>query len=555
MIEQQSSFSSGLTVNRTSNDHLWLEVAKRYQQIIEKDIKLRYPSQPVVPIKTFQTDCNIPNPVENTQFGNDHPLPPSALPVAYQKKERLNLATRPKEIDPGTFPRIVDVFSLNPSLPAKYFRDNVAVRLTPDGLIAEPVCRRSSENVVPKQSAIPGHSFTRRAKNLQEKRNLVDYDKNFMQDDNFQTSQCVDILDYFDIEAGQNVNKIGSLTEGNPRAIEMNGGCEFQDAKEEKTCDREAMVIVNKKDVPEQICSDVNARGKRRKRKRRAIFGLRRNKRRHLMGNLNTVKENNQHELEGELIRDGTKMDKSLQVECYSALEDANAKSEDINTDEKCNSSKKQGQEKIQDRSILSKQSDEKNITISFASKTELKCPATTVSENLKDTFVSSLHGYNIRQSKIFDLKAKLAKQEQELRNLKQRKDFENVEKEDCPFDGRPVEDNGSTLLKYETIFDFSHPIDVTFSTQNEKNDDFNLGKIEDLIDTFQKEIKSFRTLDTELYPTRRQTDYDHLQTRTYVVGGNDKRVFTGINNQMRLAPENFASKEEFLFQLGLLRI
>lgn len=493
--------------------------------------------------------------MENTQFGNDHPLPPSALPVAYQKKERLNLAARPKEIDPGTFPRIVDVFSLNPSLPAKYFRDNVAVRLTPDGLIAEPVCRRSSENVVPKQSAIPGHPFTRRAENLQEKRNLVDYDKNFTQDDNFQTSQFVDILDYFDIEAGQNVNKIGSLTEGNPRAIEMNGGCEFQDAKEEKTCDREAMVIVNKKDVPEQICSDVNARGKRRKRKRRAIFGLRRNKRRHLMGNLNTVKENNQHELEGELIRDGTKMDKSLQVECCSALEDANAKSEDISTDEKCNSSKKQGQEKIQDRSILSKQSDEKNITISFASKTELKCPATTVSENLKDTFVSSLHGYNIRQSKILDLKAKLAKQEQELRNLKQRKDFENVEKEDCPFDGRPVEDNGSTLLKYETIFDFSHPIDVTFSTQNEKNDDFNLGKIEDLIDTFQKEIKSFRTLDTELYPTRRHTDYDHLQTRTYVVGGNDKRVFTGINNQMRLAPENFASKEEFLFQLGLLRI
>ena len=81
-------------------------------------------------------------------------------------------------------------------------------------------------------------------------------------------------------------------------------------------------------------------------------------------------------------------------------------------------------------------------------------------------------------------------------------------------------------------------------SAQNEEyDDDFNLGKIEDLLDTFQKEIKSFRILDTELNPTGKHADYDHLQTRTYG------------NNQKRLAPEDFASKEEFLFQLGLLRM
>ena len=497
--------------------------------------------------------------MESTQFGNNHPFPPTAVPAAYQKQESSNLTARQKEIDSGTFPRIVDVFSLNPSLPAKYFQDNVAVRLTSDGLIAEPVGRRALENVIPKQNAIPGHSFTRRAENLQEKPNLVNYDKKFMQNDNFQTNLRADILDYIDIKASQHVTKIGSLTEGNLHAIEMHDGYEFQNnsGEEEKTCDREAMVIVNKKDVPEQICSDVNVLGKRRKRKRRAIFGLRRSRKSlYLMGNLNTVKEDKQHELEDELIWDGTRIDKSLQVECCRSLKDANAKGEDISTDEKSNNSEKQGQEKIQDSGIQSKQSDEKNTQISFASQTELKCADSIDSENLKETFVSSLHGYNSRQSKILDLKAKLAKQEQELQNLKQRKDFENVQKEDCASHARPVEDNGSALLKYETIFDFSHPIDITFSSQNEKNDDdVKLGKIEDLVDTFQKEIKSFRVLDTELYTTRRHTGFDHLQTRTYVVGGNDKRVFAGINNQMRLAPEDFSSKEEFLFQLGLLRI
>ena len=482
--------------------------------------------------------------MESTQFGKNHPLPP----VGYQKQESLNLTARQKEIDRGAFPRIIDVFSLNPSLPAKYFQDNhVAVRLSPGGLIVESVGRRSLENVVPKQNVIPGHSFTRRAENLQEKRNLVDYDKKCVQGDNFQINQRADILDYVDIEAGLNVTKIGSLTEGKPHAIERHDGCEFQDnpAKEVIARGREAMVIVNKNDVLEQIYSDVNGRGKRMKRKRRAIFGLRKNKKRHLMGNLNTVKEKNHRELGDELIRDGTKIDESLQVEGCSSLKDANTGKEDISADEKSSSSEKQGREKTKDSSIQSKQSDEKNTTISFASQTELKCAYTIDSENLKDTSVSSLHGYNIRQSKIRDLKEKLAKQEQEIRNLKQRKDFENVEKEDCPSrDARPVEDNGSALLKYETIFDFSRPIDVTLSAQNEEyDDDFNLGKIEDLLDTFQKEIKSFRILDTELNPTGKHADYDHLQTRTYG------------NNQKRLAPEDFASKEEFLFQLGLLRM
>jgi len=479
--------------------------------------------------------------------------------LAYQKQENSNLTARQKEIDSGTFPRIVDVFSLNPSLPAKYFQDNVAVRLTPDGLIAEPAGRRSLENVVPKQNAIPGHSFTRMAENLQEQRKLVDYDKKFMQDDNFQTIQCADILDYIDIKAGQHMTKIGSLTEGYPHASEMHNDCEFQSnsGKEGKTCNREAIVIVNKKDVPEQICSDVNVLGKRKKRKRRAIFGLRRRTKRHLMGDLNTVKDDTQHELEDELMRDGTRIDKRLQVVCCRSLKDANTKSKDISIDERSNDSEKQGhEEKNQDSSIRSKKSDEKITKISFASQTELKCADSIASENLKGILVSSLHGYNIRESKILDLKAKLAKQEQELQNLKRRKDFDNVEKEDCASHPRLVKDNGSALLKYETIFDFSCPIDITFSSQTEKNDDdFELRKIEDLVDTFQKEIKSFRILDTELRQARRHTGYDHLQTRTYVGGGNDKSVFGGINNQMRLAPEDFSGKEEFLFQLGLLRI
>lgn len=499
--------------------------------------------------------------MENTQFGNNHPLSPSSLPVVYQKEDYLNVPSRQKENEPGTFPRIVDVFSLNPSLPAKYFQDNVTVRLTADGLIAEPVGRRSLKNVAPKQSAIHGHSFSRRAENLQEKRNLVNYDyKKFTQNDNFQINQRADILDYIDIEASQNVTTIGTLAEGNPHAIEMHGGCEFQDTKEEQMCDMKAMNSVNKQDLSEQIHSDVSAQSKRRKRKRRAIFGLRRNKKRHLMDNTNTVKENIQHEPEDEPIRDSTKIKKSLQFECSSSPKKVASKRDDFSADEKRNSSEKQGQERIQGGSNQSKQDDEENANISYASQTELKGAGTIDSENLNDTFVSSLHGNNIRQSKILDLKAKLAKQEQELQNLRQRKDFENVKEENCASHARPVEDNlgkdSCALFKYETIFDFSRPIDVTFWAQNEENDDdFNLGKMEDLVDTFQKEIKSFRILDTELYPTGGGTDYDHLQRMTYVVGGIDKRVFPGINNKIRLAPQDISSKEQFLAQLGLLRI
>lgn len=500
--------------------------------------------------------------MENTQFENNHTLPLSSLPVVYQKEGYLNLLARQKENEPGTFPRIVHVFSLNPSLPAKYFQDNVTVRLTADGLIAEPVGRRSLKNVAPKQSAIHGHSFARRAENLQEKRNLVNYDyKKFTQNDNFQINQRADILDYIDIEARQNVSTIGTLAEGNSQAIEMHGGCEFQDStKEEQMCDREAMISVNKQDVSKQIHSDVNAQSKRRKRKRRGTFGLRRNKKRHLMDNTNTVKENIQHEPEDETIRESTKIEKSLQFECSGSLKKAASKSDDFSADEKGNSSEKQSQERIQDGSNQSKQDDEENANISYASQTELKRAGTIDSENLKDTFVSSLHGNNIRQSKILDLKAKLAKQEQELQNLRQRKDFEKVKEENCASHARPVEDNlgkdSSALFKYETIFDFSRPIDVTFWAQNEENDDdFNLGKMEDLLDTFQKEIKSFKILDTELYPTGGGTDYDHLQRMTYVVGGIDKRVFAGINNKIRLAPQDISSKEQFLSQLGLLRI
>lgn len=555
---------------RPNNDQIWLEVAKRYQQIIEKDIKLRYPIQPAVSHTTFQTGYGTPKTVGNNRLGNNHPLPTSAFPVAYEKEESLNIAaTRKERKDTGTFPKILEVFSLHPSLPAQYFQENVTVKITRNGIVAEPVGGESLENNVPKQSEI---LCSRSSENLQEKRHLIDHDEKLMQASqgfakesslhnlSFQMNQRADILDYIDIKANDNEAKIGSLTEGE-YLNKMHSGC--KSVKKEDIRDTDDMVSANQQNISEQIYSEVNAKSKRKRRKRRTIFGLRRSKKRCLMDDLYCAKGNDQHGLDDVLISDG-KNNKSFQFECCTSLKDANMEKNNISMDEKSKDNEKQSQEKIQGSGNVSKHGDEKTAAIPNTSQTELECAGTTDSDNdsghSTSVTISPLRGNDIRQNKILDLKAKLAQQEQELQNLKRRKDFEDVEKEDCdPHDGpdeADLEMDASGFFKYETIFDFSHQTDVMFWAQDKENeDDFNLGKIDDLIDIFQKEIKSFRTLDTELYPAGRVTDYDHIQTRKYIVSENYNRLFAGIDNRMRLVPEDFASKEEFLFQLGLLRI
>lgn len=564
-------FSSHVSC-RPNNDQIWLEVAKRYQQIIEKDIKLRYPIQPAVSHTTFQTGYRTPQSVGNNRLGNNHPLPTSAFPVAHEEEESLNItATRKEKKDTGTFPKIVKVFSLNPSLPVQYFQDNVTVKITRNGIVAETVGGESLENNVPKQNEI---LCSRSSENLQEKRN-IDHDEKRMQASHgsaketslhnlsFQMNQRADILDYIDITDNDYEAKIGSLTDGKYHN-EMHSGC--KSVKKEDIRDTDVMASANQQNISEQTYFEVNAKSKRKRRKRRTIFGLRRSKKRCLMDDLYCTKGNGQHGL-NDVLTSGGKNNKSFQFECCTPLKDANKEKNNISVDEKSKDNEKQNQEKIQDSSNVSKHGDEKTATIHNTSQIELECAGAGAIDSNNDNShstsvtISSLHGNDSRQNKILDLKAKLAQQEQELQNLKQRKDFEDVEKEDCDPRAGPNEDDmemdATGFFKYETIFDFSHPqTDVMFWAQDKENeDDFNLGKIDDLIDIFQKEIKSFRILDTELYPTERVTDYDLLQTRKYIISENYYRLFAGIDNKMRLVPEDFASKEEFLFQLGLLRI
>lgn len=547
---------------RPNNDQIWLEVAKRYQQIVAKDIKLRYPSQHAVAHNNFQTGCGTPKSVD----------PTSGFPVPSEKEESLHITARRKEIkDTGTFPKIIEVFSLNPSLPAQYFQDNVTVKIVPNGIIAKRAGGESIENNALKRNEI---LCSRSGENCQEKRNLIDHGEKHMQtsrrfaketylnDISFQMNQNADILNYIDIKASGYEAKTGSLT-GDNYVSEMHSACNY---KKEDIHDTDVMVIGNKQDVSEQIYSDVNANSKKKRRKRSAIFGIRKRKKGCLMSDLYGVKGNDQHGLDDVLVSDGTNNtnNNSFQFEFYSSLKEANMDNNNIRMGEKSKDNGKQSQEKFRDNSSSSKHSDENNATVPNTCQTELECAGSIHSGNASghstEVTIYPLRGNDIRQNKILDLKAKLAQQEQELQNLKRRKDFADAEKEDCePYTGpdeADLEMDASAFHKYETIFDFSHQPDVTFWAQGKENeDDLNLGKIEDLIDIFQKEIKSFRILDTELYPMGRVTDYDHLQTRKYAVSENYNRLFAGIGNQMKLVPEDFASKEEFLFQLGLLRI
>lgn len=562
---------------RPYSDQVWIEVAKRYQQIIEKDIKLRryLRRETVVPHITFQTDSHgAPKPVNNNRISKNNPLPTSAFPVVHEKEKSLNVTARRNERkDTETFPKIVKVFSLNPSLPAQYFQDNVSVKITANGITAEPVSGEFSKNNVSKQNEI---RWSRSSESLKEKGNLIDHNKNLMQasrgvaketnqcDVRFQMNQRADILDYIDINIGECEAKTGSLLEGDC-VSEMQSSL-YNSVVKNDVHDKDVMVSVNEQFVPEQIYSDDNAKSKRKRRKRKAIFGIRRSKKRCLMGDLYYVKGNNQHELDDDkLISDGAN-NKRSHSEGWNSLKDADMGISNISMDQKSNDNEKQSQEKIQGNSDPLKDVDEKYATILNTGQKELKSTGMIDSENDSGSSTSvtssSLHGNDIRQNKILDLKAKLAQQEQELQNLKRWKKLEDeAEKEDfVPYAGRdeadlePMDDDA--FLNYETIFDFGHQADVvTWAQDKEKKDELDLGKIEDLIDSFQREIKSFRIIDSEFYSAGRVTGYDHRQTSKYVVSENYKRLFAGIDNQMRFLPEDFASKDEFLFQLGLLRI
>lgn len=507
---------------------------------------------------SLQSGCS--NSVENNRIDNSHSLPPSAFSVAYEKQESLNpTACRNERKDAETFPKIVEVFSLNPSMPVGHFQDHVTVIIAPNGTIAESVVGESLENNVRKQN----ETFCNR--NFQE-RSFPDNNNKFMQassqgfarqtslyDANFQMNQCSAVTDdYIDIEIGENVVNTVSLSEANSFFNEMYNGyrSEVNSAKKEDIRNAHAIVSTNKVNVLEQVHFDVTAKIKRKRRRRKTIFGLRRSKKRCLIGDFNFLKEKDQHE------RDAIN-NKSVQFECYGSPGYANMNTNNISIPEESKKNQpKQSQGKIGDNGNSSKHGDEEHTTTPVSGQTELKCTGLgTIESDHDHSFcsgkISLLHGNDTRQNKILDLKAKLAKQEQELQSLNQRKDLEDSEREDCGSHVGPneagLEMNVSAFLEDETMFDFSHQTGfMKLWAQNMENDeDINFGKIEDLKDIFQKVIKSFTILDTKLYPTERIVDYGHHQKR------NDKSIFAYVDNRI----EDVASKDEFLLQLGLMRI
>lgn len=529
---------------------------------------------------SLQTGCRTMNSVENP-LGSC--LPIRAKPVDYEKEGSQSVVVRQNEKkEAKPFPKIVEVFSLNPSLPVQIFRDHVTLTITPNEIgqsLENKTCKETEKETF----------YNRSGTNSKGGRILADYDKKFMQDfqtierqkilrdTNSQTNQHVFVTDYIDtLRVSEKEAQTSSLSEGHSvdEWLQISSNCTRSEddstAKNEGICTAEVMVTARRQNVLEQIINDIHAEKKRNRRKRRAMFGLNkteRSKKRCLVSDFyHHVKENDQYLPDEQLIND-TENDKCSQFERCSSFNDTettNVNKNSIGIQERSKAHENASQEYNQDINYPLTVRDEENITNPIPGQTEVSSTDSAESNDDSGSFpsvtISPFHGNDTRQSKILCLKEKLAKQEQELQNLKRRKDTEVIEKEGCqPYAEQQrassMEMNVREFLEDGTMFDLSLQKDGIFCAQdNEIEEDLNLGKIEDLKHIFQNVIKSFsKILDCKLHSTRIIPNYAHLQTSNYAFGGNYRCVFAGIDNQMM--PEDFASKEEFLLQLGLLRI
>ncbi|XP_022796463.1 uncharacterized protein LOC111334907 [Stylophora pistillata] len=546
-LEQPSSLCFGFTGNRSNADEIWQEVAKRYKEIIEKDIRLRNSSQTMASF-TLQTEQQT----NSTINPSAHCPKAPAKPVDYEEEFHHSVLMKQNEKkDTGTFPKIVKVFSLKPSLPMQIFRDHVTIVISPREATAQTLVGKSGENEpckrTEKEKKVKGGEIP----SSHDKKSLPDFQctgisrRNSSRGTSFLMNQHICGTEDIDtMQLGEKEVQSACLS-GRTFAEEW-----FQIphdftseqklfSKSKGVYEPEVMVNGRKQNVSERELSDVEAHKKKKRRKRKAIFQQTKTTRSKKRCFVDDIKNLDQTLIREELISDTVNQTYS-HFQYYGSFRDKETKMNEttIETKERSNASEKDTQESFQDFHDYSLAvCNEETVP----GETEVISKESAGSNKGSGSFplatISSFPGTDIHQNKILRLKEKLAKQEQELQNLKRKKDSEVVLTEWA--EKERFESKDLCLSKDTEIW----------ADGNDIEEAVYLSEIDDLKHTFQKVIKSFsRTLDGKLYSTRIVPYYAHLPT-----GGDYKRFSNDIINQ--LVPKDFASQEEFLFQLGLLRI
>ena len=540
---------------RPNPEPLWREVAERYQQIIEKDIKLlQYPSSPD-DFSPFKTHITATSSLGNKRINNNRCPSRSAMLMPREMKERLHLAARDKKNkDAVNLPKIVDVFSLNPSVPERHFQEHVTVRVEPNGTIIGATAghgkpdkineykqnSKISEKVKEKlRSFVDGHTTS-----VQEDYNRqTPFCKSYFQMEQFATTTT----NHMDLMVEENKSvKSGSTPEKNS-GNDAYSGCHTTQKGGIPTTEDDGSIDITKH-VAEEANLENSAKSTKKKRKRETIFVPVWVKKKSRTDRHDDITKTEQH-----LLEDQHTIDEIENNGCNYLNKDI------ISMHNKIKDNNTIIHKKSVDRNFLQKEDDEKN-----PGNPGKKFNGTTESDedNAPAGVTSHLRGNDVRQNKILDLKEKLAKQEQQLEELKRKRETTGANMENCgsPAGGGPDVEENVAISSHQTN-------SILCTVQNEEKDqwgeaeifyhsdlDVNPGKIDDLKEIFQKVIKSFRILDTRLYVTKTGIviDYGDIRSKNDIT---DKHVLFHVDNRMKLLPEDFLSKDEFLLQLGLLRI
>lgn len=541
------------TVYRSNPEPLWKEVAERYQQIVEKDMKLLQYTSTANVFNANETGQTAAISLENKCVDNNQCLSLPVMFVTPESSVKMTVATGNKKTNANTdFPKIVEVFSLNPSAPVRHFQEHVTLRVAPNEIIVEPHASQSLGS-----SNERTHN-TKISENVKEKlRNLVDghttcrHDKVY-----FQMEQCGETTNPVDLKVA-----LPEVITGNPTKVNLYSSKDSNRDIDKTTAQQDDIPIADNATKVMQHNNN-NFKCNKERRKRESIFGPRRVKKKSRVFGIEDIAKIQHHGLEDKTLSIFVENQNNHCDNCDS-MANGNINNIDPNYKEKEeNTNKRYG-----DNQTISSQ--EKHTNRDVIEKNEGN--ASSSSEMLPYS-----HGNSVRQNKILHLKEKLARQEQELQKLKRRKrESADARIENCtsPTRNTSFQDDGEVLrningLNYRGQIELTQDWSQTDIEEEEekKGDgrifyhadlDINPGKLEDLKEIFRKVIKSFRIFETRLYITKTGVvigngDLPDLQSKIVIT---EKSVFTHVDNRMTLLPQDFPSKEDFLLQLGLVRV
>lgn len=551
------------TFYRSNPEPLWKEVAERYQQIVEKDMKLLQYTSTANVFNTSETGQTAAISLENKCVDNKQCLSLPVMFVTPESSVKVTVATGKKKTNANTdFPKIVEVFSLNPSAPVRHFQEHVTLRVAPDEIIVEPHTSQSLG-----LSNERTHN-TKISENVKEKlRNLVDghttcrHDKVY-----FQTEQCSETTNHVDLKVA-----LPELITGNPTKVNLYSSKDSNCDIDKTTAQQDDIPIAdNATKVMQHASKGINSfnnnnfKCNKKRRKGKSIFGPRRVKKKSRVFGSEDIAKIQHHGLE----------DKTLSVfmenqnnHCDGCDSMANGNINNIDPNYKDSEKEDNTNKRYGDNQTISSQEKQTNRDVIEKNKGN----ASSSSEMLPNS-----HGNSVRQNKILHLKEKLARQEQELQKLKRRKRESadaRIENRTSTTSNTSYQDDGEVLRNTNGL-NYSGQIELTQDSsqtdieeeEEEKCDgrmyyhadlDINPGKLEDLKEIFRKVIKSFRIFETRIDITKTgvvigNRDLPDLQSKIVIT---DKSVFTHVDNRMTLLPQDSPSKEDFLLQLGLVRV